>query len=59
MLIAEILTETEIKDFIQLAKSLKLDVLLEFHSENELMKVVDQESGEEISKPENEVKKED
>ena len=43
LLIAEILTETEIKDFIQLAKSLKLDVLLEFHSENELMKVVDQD----------------
>ena len=43
LLIAEILTETEIKDFIQLAKSLKLDILLEFHSENELMKVVDQD----------------
>jgi len=43
LLIAEILTETEITDFIQLAKSLKLDVLLEFHSEKELMKVIDQD----------------
>jgi len=38
LLIASILTKSEIKQFSELAKSLKLDVLLEVHNEQELGK---------------------
>jgi len=38
LLIASILTKTEIKKFSELAKSLNLDVLLEVHNEQELVK---------------------
>ncbi|WP_250433928.1 indole-3-glycerol phosphate synthase TrpC [Hanstruepera flava] len=40
LLIAAILSKDEIKQFSQLAKSLKLDVLLETHNENELNKSI-------------------
>lgn len=40
LLIAAILTQEEIKQFSQLAKSLNLDVLLEVHNENELQKSI-------------------
>ncbi|WP_262732016.1 indole-3-glycerol phosphate synthase TrpC [Gaetbulibacter sp. NE] len=40
LLIAAILTQEEIKQFSQLAKSLSLDVLLEVHNEDELQKSI-------------------
>ncbi len=40
LLIAAILTKEEIKQFSRLAKSLKLDVLLEVHNEDELQKSI-------------------
>ena len=40
LLIAAILTKEEIKQFSELAKSLKLDVLLEVHNEEELQKSI-------------------
>ncbi|WP_335974214.1 indole-3-glycerol phosphate synthase TrpC [Gaetbulibacter jejuensis] len=40
LLIAAILTQEEIKQFSQLAKSLNLDVLLEVHNEDELQKSI-------------------
>ncbi len=40
LLIASILTRTEIKQFSELAKSLNLDVLLEVHNEEELQKSI-------------------
>jgi indole-3-glycerol phosphate synthase len=40
LLIAAILTRKEIKDFSELAKSLQLDVLLEVHNEEELVKSI-------------------
>ena len=40
LLIAEYLSEAQISAFIKLAKSLDLDVLLEFHEERELDKVL-------------------
>jgi len=40
LLIAAILTKEEIKRFSQLAKSLGMDVLLEVHNENELLKSI-------------------
>ena len=40
LLIAAILTKTEIKIFSELAKSLKMDVLLEVHNEEELQKSI-------------------
>lgn len=40
LLIAAILTKTEIKEFSELAKSLKLEVLLEVHNEDELQKSI-------------------
>ena len=43
LLIAEYLSEAQISTFIKLAKSLDLDVLLEFHEEQELNKVLKQE----------------
>ena len=43
LLIAEYLSEAQISAFIKLAKSLDLDVLLEFHEERELGKVLNQE----------------
>ena len=43
LLIAEYLSETQISAFIKLAKSLDLDVLLEFHEEQQLSKVLNQE----------------
>ena len=43
LLIAEYLSEAQISTFIKLAKSLDLDVLLEFHEERELGKVLNQE----------------
>ena len=43
LLIAEYLSEDQISAFINLAKSLDLDVLLEFHDEQELSKVLNQE----------------
>lgn len=39
LLIAEILTKDEIKSFTQLAKELKLSVLLEIHSEKQIEKI--------------------
>ena len=43
LLIAEYLSEVQISAFIKLAKSLDIDVLLEFHEEQELSKVLNQE----------------
>ena len=43
LLIAEYLSEAQISAFIKLTKSLDLDVLLEFHEERELDKVLNQE----------------
>lgn len=43
LLIAEYLSEAQISAFITLTKSLDLDVLLEFHEEQELNKVLNQE----------------
>ena len=43
LLIAEYLSEAQISAFIKLAKSLDIDVLLEFHEEQELNKVLNQE----------------
>lgn len=43
LLISEILTEEEIESFIKTAKTLKLDVLLEFHDEIEIEKIKDLE----------------
>ena len=43
LLISEILTKEEIDSFIQTAKTLKLDVLLEFHDEIEIEKIKDLE----------------
>jgi len=43
LLIAEYLSEAQISAFIKLTKSLDLDVLLEFHEERELNKVLNQE----------------
>jgi len=39
LLIASILTDQEIEDFINIAKKLKLDYLIEVHDENELKRV--------------------
>ena len=41
LLISEILTKEEIESFIKTAKTLKLDVLLEFHDELEIEKIKD------------------
>ena len=41
MLISEILTKEEIDSFVKTAKTLKLDVLLEFHDETEIEKIKD------------------
>ena len=43
LLISEILTKEEIESFIKTAKTLKLDVLLEFHDELEIEKIKDVE----------------
>ena len=43
LLIAEYLSEAQISAFIKLAKSLDLDVLLEFHEEQELIRCLNQE----------------
>ena len=41
LLIAEVLTKEEIDSFIHTAKTLQLDVLLEFHAEEEIPKILD------------------
>ena len=41
LLISEILTKEEIDSFVKTAKTLKLDVLLEFHDELEIKKITD------------------
>ena len=41
LLISEILTKEEIESFIKTAKTLKLDILLEFHDELEIEKIKD------------------
>ena len=41
LLISEILTKEEINSFVKTAKTLKLDVLLEFHDELEIEKIID------------------
>ena len=41
LLISEVLTKAEIKSFIKIAKSLDLDILLEFHEESEMQKILD------------------
>ena len=43
LLISEALTKVEINLFIKIAKELGLDVLLEFHNEDEITKIVDVE----------------
>ena len=43
LLISEILTKEEIDSFVKTAKTLKLDVLLEFHDELEIEKITDLE----------------